>query len=439
MADTCVASQKINQQGTPKKGSLGKAVFGGSIGNMLEWYDYGIYGYFAPIISNQFFPSKDPLTSLMLTFIVFGVGFFSRPLGGVVFGRMADRLGRRTTLIITVLLMGIATCAIGLTPSFATIGVAAPIIIALLRLAQGLSTGGEWGSCMSYLAEFATPHNRAFIVSWSHFSVGGGLFLGSATGLVLTQFMSQEVLNAWGWRIPFISGILIALFALYFMAKLEETPAYEAAKQTNTVTETPFKEIAKNYKLPSFVMFGVVIGWTISYWTFLSYMPTYITKILNYSMGSAFTLTSILLLVFMVCIPLAGMLADKIGRKPVMLMSAIGISVLTYPLFKVLSSTSSMTTIVFVLIALAVLEALFCGSGTVAITEIFPTSVRCSAIGLIYNITVAAFGGTAPFIVTALIKGTGNILAPTFYVIPGMVFTLLVVLFLFKETNKTEF
>ena len=202
-------------------GAMAKAVLAGSVGNALEWFDYGLYGYFASIISSQFFSSKDPVTALMLSFIVFGVGFVMRPVGGLVFGHYADRVGRRQVLTWTVMLMGLSTFAVGCLPTYAQIGVGAPILLACCRLLQGISTGGEWGSCMSFLAEYSTPHNRGFIVSWSQFSIAVGLLLGSGSGALLSAMLSPEAMNAWGWRLPFWSGLLIACFGMFIRKKVE--------------------------------------------------------------------------------------------------------------------------------------------------------------------------------------------------------------------------
>ncbi|MBP1764315.1 MAG: proP [Firmicutes bacterium] len=426
--------KKIEQ--TKPKQSMARAVLAGSIGNALEWFDYGLYGYFAAIISSLFFPSKDSLTSLMLTFIVFGVGFVMRPLGGLIFGHYADKAGRRKALAVTVILMGVSTFAIGCLPTYAQIGVWAPILLAALRLLQGISTGGEWGSCMSFLAEYGTEKNRGFIVSWSQFSIAVGLLLGSALGTILTAVLSTEALYAWGWRIPFWSGLLIALFGMYVRSNVEETPRYQEAAQSHEVAAMPVVELFKKYRRETVVNIGVVIGWTISYWVTMAYMPTYIAKVLKYPLWVGMSFNTVLLIIFMIAIPFAGMLADRIGRKPVMMAAAAGFIVLSYPLFYLMSTVQTTGVLFFVMMVLALLQALICGGATVFIPEIFPTHVRCSAIGVGYNFAVAAFGGTAPFVATWLISTTGDNLAPTYYLIGGATLTFLVLAFLAEETYK---
>ncbi|MBP2639856.1 MAG: proP [Firmicutes bacterium] len=421
----------------PVKSSMAKAVLAGSVGNALEWFDYGLYGYFAAIISSQFFPSKDPVTALMLTFIVFGVGFVMRPIGGLIFGHYADRVGRRNALTWTVILMGISTFAIGCLPTYAQVGILAPVLLATCRLLQGVSTGGEWGSCMSFLAEYSTPHNRGFIVSWSQFSIAVGLLLGSGSGALLSSLLSPEAMNAWGWRLPFWSGMLIAMYGFYVRRKVDETPVFKQCEENHTLAQTPLMDVLKNYRRETILSFGIVIGWTISYWIIMAYMPTYISKVLKFPLAVGLSYNTFLIIVFMIAIPFTGILADKVGRKPVMIGAALGFIILGYPLFYVLSTTQNPVVLLSVMAVLAILEALVCGGATVAMTEIFPTNVRCSAIAIGYNIAVACFGGTAPFVSTWLISTTGNNLAPTYYLIAGSVVSLLVLIFMAKETyNK---
>ena len=420
----------------PASSSMLKAVVAGSIGNALEWFDYGIYGYFATIISSQFFSSQDPVAALMLSFMVFGVGFIMRPVGGLVFGHYADKIGRRNVLTWTITLMGLSTFAVGCLPTYAQIGIWAPILLACCRLLQGISTGGEWGSCMSFLAEYSTPHNRGFIVSWSQFSIAVGLLLGSGAGAILSSLLSPEAMNEWGWRLPFLSGIIIAFFRLYIRHGVDESPVFQECVDSNKITDTPLMNVLKNYKRETFLSFGVVIGWTISYWIIMAYMPTYISKVLKFPLSVGLSLNTFLIVIFMITIPFTGILTDKLGRKPVIIGAFLGLFFLSYPLFYLLSTTQSSVVILMVLVALAILEALVCGGATVYMTEIFPTNVRCSAIAIGYNIAVACFGGTAPFISTWLIASTGNSLSPTYYLTAGALISLLVMIFLGKETYK---
>ena len=414
--------------------SMARAIVAGSVGNGLEWFDYAIYGYFASIISSEFFSSQDPITALMMSFMVFGAGFLMRPLGGLIFGHYADRVGRRKALTWTIVLMGISTFAVGCIPTYATIGVWATVFLTVCRLLQGISTGGEWGSCMSFLAEYATDHNRGYIVSWSQFSIAVGLLMGSALGTILSLVLTPEELSSWGWRIAFWSGIIITIFGLYTREHVDETPEFQKIAAEQRLQNMPLVEVLRNYRRETILSFGLVIGWTISYWIIMAYMPTYISKILKFPLSIGFSLNTVLIILFMIAIPFTGKLADKVGRKPVIMYSALAFAILGYPLFYILSTTQSVIVLLTVLVIFSILEAFICGGATVYMTEIFPTHIRCSAIAIGYNIAVACFGGTAPFIATYLVKWTGSNLAPTYYLIFGSLITVLVMATLAKET-----
>ena len=288
---------------------------------------------------------------------------------------------------------------------------------------------------MSFLAEYSTPDNRGFVVSWSQFSVAAGLLLGSAGGAVLTTVLEPEEVVSWGWRIPFWCGILIAWYGIYVRSYVDETPQYQMVKSSGAVTDLPARELAKKYRKEMLVTVGVVIGWTISYWMTMAYMPTYISQVLNYPFQAGLSFHTVLLIIFLCAIPFAGMLSDRMGRKPVMIVGAAGILLFTYPLFYLLGAGTSPAVVLLALGVLAILQALLCGGATVFVSEIFPIHVRCSAIGAGYNITVAIFGGMAPFTATWLIQWTGNPLAPTFYLMAGMAVTILVLLFMAEETH----
>lgn len=417
-----------------KQQTVRKAVVAGTVGNIMEWYDFGVYGYFAPVISTLFFPTKDALTSLLLTFVVFGVGFIMRPVGALIFGHYGDRAGRRNALAFTVILMGIATFLIGVMPSYEKIGVLAPILLTLARLAQGLSAGGEWGGSTSFIVEYANESKRGYIGSWQQFSVGAGLLLGSAMGALLTNTMSKEALYAWGWRVPFLVGLLIAFIGLYLRYGIEETPKFKEVENANAKAKAPLIETLRTYPKEILIALGFTVCWTVSYYVFLTFMPTYVSKILKVPLSLSLISNTVGLLLFIALVPLMGALSDRIGRKPLLLASCLGFVVLTYPLFIVLGK-SVFALILLVQLIFAILLAMFSGPGPAAIAEIFPTKVRYSALSIGYNISVAGFGGTAPFISTYLISATGNNLAPTYYVIAGALVSLLVI-FAIRETYK---
>ncbi|ATW26611.1 MFS transporter [Candidatus Formimonas warabiya] len=423
----------------PQKSSKMKTIVGGTIGNVLEWFDYGLYGYFAAVISANFFQSKDPLTALMLTFAVFGVGFVMRPFGGIVFGHLADKAGRRTTLSATVVMMGLGTFIVGCLPTADQVGVLAPILLVTCRLLQGMATGGEWGTCTSFLAEYATPFNRGYIVSWASVTMAGGLLLGSLCGVLLSNLMSQEALYSWGWRIPFMSGLIIAIYGYYIRRGLEETPVFEKAVQNCEVSKSPLIEVLQHHRKELLALIFLIAGATTSYWLILTYMTTFIIKILELPATTAFGLNSLLLITYMICLPFFGMLTDRIGRKKQMLIAYGAFALLDYPLFSILSSTSNLAVMIFVIEALGIILAMAIAAGMPMVAEMFPTRVRASGFGIGYNIGQALFGGTCTFIVTWLIKATGNPNSVAIYLVILVLITFFDVLLFIPESYRKEF
>ncbi len=411
-----------------------KAVTAGAIGNFVEWYDYSVYGFFATVIASQFFPSDDPVASLLATFAVFAVAFFMRPVGAFVFGHYGDTIGRRNTLAAAIILMGVATLMIGLLPSYAQIGVLAPILLVVARLLQGFSAGGEWSGSAAFMVEYAPENKRGLYGSWQQFSIVAGLLVGSGMGALLGAILSDNALNAWGWRIPFILGMVVALVGLYLRMRVEDTPAFRIIEEKNEVTEAPVKESFTAHGGESITAIGFTVAWTVSYYILLTYMPTYVSQTLGLPLTQALLSNAIGLVVLMTLIPFTAALSDRIGRKPLLITFSILIALLTYPLF-LLASTKVLFFIVIAQVLFGLIISLFSGPGPAALVEMFPTNVRYSALGVSYNLAVAAFGGTAPFIATYLISRTGSNLAPTFYLIVAAVITLFFVSRM-KETSR---
>jgi MFS transporter, MHS family, proline/betaine transporter len=254
-----------------------KAVTAGAIGNFVEWYDYSVYGFFATVIASQFFPSDDPVASLLATFAVFAVAFFMRPVGAFVFGHYGDTVGRRNTLAAAIILMGIATLTIGVLPSYAQIGVLAPILLVGARLLQGFSAGGEWSGSAAFMVEYAPENRRGLYGSWQQFSIVAGLLVGSGMGALLSVVLSEDALNAWGWRIPFILGMVVALVGLYLRLRIEDTPAFRIIEEKEEVTEAPVKESFTAHGGESITAIGFTVAWTVAYYILLTYMPTYVS------------------------------------------------------------------------------------------------------------------------------------------------------------------
>jgi len=410
------------------------AVTAGVVGNVLEWFDFGVYSYFAAVIGKLFFPGHDPLAQLMSSFAVFAVGFFFRPLGALIFGHYGDRAGRRNALAVTVIMMAVATFAIGVMPTYDSIGVLAPILLVVARLVQGLSAGGEWGGSTSFIVEYAAENRRGYIGSFQQVSTGGGFLLGSLTAALVTNTMPADAVASWGWRIPFILGIVVGAVGLYMRLGLPDTPKFREVEERGEVAKSPLVESLSTHFKDVARAFGFTVLWTVAFYVMLTFMPSYLNTVVKLPLNLALISNTIQLLFFIIMIPVFGALSDRYGRKPFLIASAVGFLVFTYPVF-ILISSGNFVVIILCQMFFALILAFFSGAGPAAIAEIFPTRLRYSSLSVGYNISVMAFGGTAPFIATWLISVTGNPMAPTFYVIAAAIITLFVHLSL-KETYK---
>jgi MHS family proline/betaine transporter-like MFS transporter len=391
-----------------------RAIVAATIGNLLETYDFAVYGFFAIIISRLFFPAGDETVSLLLTVATFGVGFFMRPVGAVVLGTLADRRGRKFALSVTILMMAVGTALIGLAPTYASIGVWAPAIIVLARLIQGFSAGGEIGTATAFLVEHAPPERRGFFASWQQASQAGALLLGSLVGAAMTGLLSPADLESWGWRVPFLLGLLIGPVGFYIRKHTQEAEEFQRA-----VHDRPSSSLAAVLRLHGrsiFTGFGITITWTVCTYFFLIYMPTYAVRQLQIPQSTALLANGIGLLVLLVLAPAFGALSDRIGRRPLLLGAAAAIIILTYPLLALLSAAPSPLALTLFQIAFAILIAAFTGAAPAAMAEICPPQVRSTGVSIAYNFAVTIFGGFAPFIATWLIAKTGYALAPAWYV-----------------------
>ena len=413
-------------------GQRRNAILAGVIGNVLEWYDFAVYGYFVPVISKLFFPNQTPLVSLLLTFSVFGVGFVMRPIGSVVFGQYGDRHGRKRALSAVIFLMAISTFAVGLLPTYASIGVLAPLLLVVCRLLQGLSGGGEWGGAAAYLVEYAEPGRRGLTGSWQQVSVGGGFLLGSLTAALLTTWIDPDDMLAWGWRIPFLLGVLVGLVGAIMRWRLDDTPKFQELASHGQVVASPLVEAFTTFRKPTLIAFGITLHNTVGYYAVLIYLTTWLTNIVKMPRGTALWIGTTCLVAFVIIVPLMGALSDRIGRRPLFIASCVGYIVLAYPMF-LLASTGVPAYALIAQLVLVVLLALYAGPGPAVYCELFPTEVRYTALSVGYNIPVAIFGGFAPFIATWLIQATGNPLSPAFYVIAASLVTLITMIWV-KET-----
>ena len=404
-----------------------RAIIAGVIGNVLEWYGFAVYGFFVPTISALFFPVSGALDRDLLTYAAFGIGFLMRPLGSIVFGVYGDRVGRRNALAAVIFLMAVATFLIGLLPTYETAGVLAPILLIAIRLLQGLSAGGEWGGSTPYIVEFAPKGRRGYLGSWQQVSVAGGLLLGSAIAKLLYSdlIITPAELLAWGWRIPFLLGILVGGVGVYLRWRIDDTPKFLEVEAKGELATAPLKEAFTTHRRATFNGFGITLHNTVAYYVVLTYMVQFLARIGKLPQADALTISTLGLIVFVLLIPLTGAVSDRLGRKPMLMGSCIGYILLIFPLMW-LAANAGFAAALAAQLVLVLMLALYAGPGPATYAEIFPTKVRYTALSLGYNSAVGIFGGFAPFIATWLIDWTGYPLAPTFYVIAAATLTLLV-------------
>jgi MFS family permease len=399
---------------TPKPIQVAAAV----VGNALEWYDFIIFGFLTVVIARLFFPADSQYASLLLTTATFGVGFFMRPVGGILLGLYADHKGRKSALLLIIILMTVAIAMIGFAPTYAAVGLAAPLIIVLARLLQGLATGGEFASATSFLIETAPPNRRGFYGSWQMVGQGLAVLIGALLGALITRSLTPEALDSWGWRIPFLLGLIIGPVGLFIRRHLQETDAFIEARGAALVRQSFGTTLATHTK-DILVCMGIVTSGTISFYVILLYMPTFARVQLHLPLDQAFVAQAISLACMIVIIPLSGALSDLIGRKPIMIAALSLYFVLVYPLFSLLHDSPSFGSLATVQIVLCCLLGVFFGPISTAVAEQFATRSRSTGLGIAYNLAVMIFGGFAQFFVTWLIEATGLPIAPSFYVMFG--------------------
>jgi MHS family proline/betaine transporter-like MFS transporter len=380
-----------------------------SIGNALEWYDISSYGYFAVYVARAFFPNSDPTVSLLLTFGTFGLAFLVRPIGGVLLGSYADRHGRKASLMVSIVLMTFGTLAIAIMPTYETIGILAPIAVLVARLVQGFSAGGEFGSSTAFLVEHV-PGRRGFIASWQFASQGLGQVLSSAFGVGLTSWLTAADMNSWGWRIPFLFGILVGPVGIYIRNHLEDATPPPAARQ-----DSPVREVFLRQKFR--VMLGIgalAISTAVNY--LIIYMPTYVVKTLNLPAVVGFQATLAGALSVTLLTPIAGIISDRIGRTTHMIAINLLLLASIVPAFLLLTKNPTPAVIILAVLWLATLKSLYFGPLAALMSELLPAATRATGLGLGYNIGVTVFGGMGPVIVTWLgsIAFIGD-LSPAYY------------------------
>jgi MFS transporter, MHS family, proline/betaine transporter len=409
-----------------------RAVIAACVGNMLEWYDFIVYATFAVQISHAFFPGTNDFASMLATLLTFGVGFLARPVGAAVIGAYADKAGRRAALTLTILLMALGTLLIAICPSFDTIGVAAPLLLVIARLIQGVSAGGEIGGALALLVEYAPPARRGYYAAFQQLAQGGSFLLCGLLATLITTLFTTEQVNAGAWRIAFLFGIVIAPVGFYIRRSVAE-PLLFARHAKEAAHATPFKAVATQYWGTVLLGIGVVIAWTVSTYVTL-YMPTFAFKELKIPQSSAYLGLFVVGIIVMFC-PLAGKLADRYSRKSVMLTAAICMVIYPYPAFLYLTQHPSGATLIELQCGLALLMAFYTGPASALIAELFPTSVRSTGIALTYGLAVAIFGGFTPAITSALINYTGNKLSVALWLMASAVISSVALMFV-KDRSR---
>ena len=382
-----------------------------SIGNALEWFDLLIYGYFAVTISRIFFPSHNESVSLLMALGTFGISYLARPVGAIFLGAYADRAGRKASLLVSIVLMMVGTFLMLIMPSYASIGIMAPICVLVARLMQGFSVGGEFGSATAFLVEHGSER-KGYFASWQWASQGLAALIASTFGVALTTLLTRSQLESWGWRTPYLFGLLLGPVGLYIRNRVAETPEFLSIKPTRT----PVRDLMVNQWDRLLLAIGAVIVSTSSNYLIL-YVPTYAAKSLHLPQSTGFVATLVGACILTFGAPMIGHWSDKVGRSRIMMATTLLFLVSVYPLFSFLTTHASMATLIFAVAWLSLLKTGYSGALPAFLAECFPAQTRATGMSLSYNIGVPIFGGFAPFYITWLIALTGSSMAPSFYII----------------------
>ncbi|MFJ8989339.1 glycine betaine/L-proline transporter ProP [Streptomyces sp. NPDC102279] len=423
-----------------------RAVKAASLGNAMEWFDFGIYSYLAVTIGHVFFPSGNGTVQLLSSFATFAVSFLVRPLGGMVFGPMGDRVGRKKVLAVTMIMMAVGTFAIGLIPSYATIGFWAPVLLILFRLVQGFSTGGEYGGASTFIAEYAPDRRRGFFGSFLELGTLAGYVGAAGLVTVLTSALGSGGMESWGWRVPFLVAGPIGLVGLYLRLRLDETPAFQkledesshkasdAASAVETTAKGDLAKIFRDY-WPTLILCVCLVGaYNITDYMLLSYMPTYLSDEMGYSETHGLIILIVTMAVLMLIISQVGKLSDRFGRKPLLMAGMLGFLFLSVPAF-LLVQQGSMMAVSAGMLMLGLSLVCMLGTMSAALPALFPTQVRYGSLSVGYNLSASLFGGTTPLVITALISVTGSELMPAYYAMAAALVGVIAVACM-KETAR---
>ena len=399
---------------------LKKATWASAFSNAIEWYDFGVYSFLAYIIGQIFFPHVSPSVQIIAALSTFSIPFFIRPLGGIIFGLIGDNIGRQKVLSISLVIMSLSTFCIGLIPTYETIGVTSPVLLLIVKLAQGFSIGGEYSGSATVVAEYSPDRKRGFIGGWLDFGSMVGFILGAGLVVFLSMLLSQSALYSWGWRIPFLIALPLGIISFILHHISEETPTFQQhldARQSENIAETSsttaLKHIISQYWRHILICAGLIIVTNVSFYLLLTYMPSYLAHNLNYDTEHGLLIIIAIMVGMLIIQPIVGLLSDKIGRKPFILIGSIGLLLLSYPAF-VLINSQHIPLVFFGVFILALFINCFTGIITSILPAMFPTNIRYSAIASIFNIVIIVAGLT-PTLVAWLVEATGNLFMPAYY------------------------
>lgn len=411
-----------------------KAIFTGSVGNLVEWYDWYAYAAFAIYFAPSFFPKGNATAQLLDTAAIFAVGFLMRPVGGWLFGSIADRIGRKTAMTLSVLLMSLGSLMIAIAPTYATAGLFSPVLLLLARLLQGLSVGGEYGTSATYLSEISTPDKRGFYSSFQYVTLIGGQLIALGVQLLLQKvFLTADELHAWGWRIPFVIGAFLSLFALIIRRHMEETISAKKDDDKRGSLKVLFNE----HPRAILTVIGLTMGGTLAFYTYTTYMQKFLVNTVHLTKERSTVLTFWLMLIYACIQPLCGLLSDKIGRKPLLITFGVAGTLFTVPILTAVSHASSESAAFLLLLTALLIVSGYTSINAVVKAEMFPARVRALGVGLPYALTVAIFGGTAEYI-ALYCKKIGHEPWYYWYVTFCVFISLLVYVFL-RDTKHTSY
>lgn len=420
-----------------------KAISAAALGNAMEWFDFGVYGFVAFVLGKVFFPNADPSVQMIASLATFSVPFLIRPLGGLVFGAIGDRIGRQKVLAATIIIMSLSTFAIGVIPSYAAIGIWAPILLLLAKMAQGFSVGGEYTGASIFVAEYAPDRRRGFLGSWLDFGSIAGFVMGAGLVVLIQSMVTEEQFQDWGWRIPFLLALPLGVIGLYLRHAAEETPAFQqhvdSLEQGDrdglaSGPKVSFKEIATKHWRSLLTCIGVVIATNVTYYMLLTYMPSYLTHNLQYSESNGVLIIIAIMVGMLFVQPVIGFLSDKFGRRPFILLGSIGLFLLAIPAFKLI--TSGDTVFIFSgLLMLAILLNFFIGVMASTLPAMFPTHIRYSALASAFNISVL-IAGVTPTLAAWLVETTNDLFMPAYYLMIVAVIGFITAVTMKETANK---